>query len=74
MTESLNEVKKRLRCQYLSSRSGIHGLGISSTENAIKVYMHSDTSIDQQALLRQIKKDAVPYKVIAIIEEPPSIA
>ncbi|MGH7602035.1 MAG: hypothetical protein ACREOI_37200 [bacterium] len=74
MTTSLNTVKKRLRGQYLKSQLGIHGFGISPSENAIKVYLHPNKSLDQKALLHQIEKDAAPYKVIAIFEEPPLLA
>jgi hypothetical protein len=74
MVTSLNNIKKRLRAQYLKRQTGIHGFGISPSENAIKVYMHSDKSLDQETLLHQIEKDAAPYKVIAIFEEPPSLA
>ena len=74
MATSLNNIKKRLRAQYLKRQTGIHGFGISPSENAIKVYLHPDQRLDQKALLRQIKKDAAPYKVIAIFEEPPSLA
>jgi len=69
MNASLNNVKKRLRAQYLKSQSGIHGFGISPSENAIKVYIHPDRSLDQKAFLHQIEKNAAPYKVIAIKEE-----
>jgi len=74
MNASLNNIKKHLRAQYLKRQSSIHGFGISPSENAIKVYMHPDQSLDQEALLHQIEKDAAPYKVIAVFEEPPSLS
>ncbi len=74
MVDSLDDVKKRLRRRYLNGKLGIHGLGISPSENSIKIYLHRDKNVNQKELLAKIEEEAAPYNVIAIFEEPPLLA
>lgn len=72
MAETLEDVKAHLRNQYLG-KSGIHGVGIRRSENAVCVYMNAHAGPDQETVLKDIEKQAAPFKVIVIREEPPSI-
>jgi hypothetical protein len=73
MTAStLDTVKQRLRRRYLG-QAGIHGLGISLAQNAIRVYIHPGQADAAQAVLRQLEAEASPHRVIVIQEEPPAL-
>jgi hypothetical protein len=72
MSESLDEVKRRIARKYLG-KAGIHGVGIRRAQNALNVYAKADASPDQQQLLKEIEREAAPYKVIVTQEERPSI-
>jgi len=72
MSESLDEVKQRITRKYLG-KAGIHGIGIRRSQNALNVYADADSSLDQQQLLKEIEREAAPYKVIVTQEERPSI-
>jgi hypothetical protein len=72
MSETLDEVKRRIAHKYLG-KAGIHGVGIRRSQNALNVYMGADPSLDQKQLLKEIEREAAPYKVIVTQEERPSI-
>ena len=72
MTESLRQVKERLRRQFLG-RAGLHGLGLRPAENAICVYADADETPDQQTLLAEIEQAAKPIRIIVIREPKPSL-
>lgn len=73
MSESLEEVKRRLRDKYLG-KEGIHGLGIRRSQNALCVYAKLNSSREQNKLLQELKNEAAPYQVMVIDEEPPRIS
>ena len=71
MAEPLEAVKNRLRGQYLG-KAGIHGIGVSHAEGAIRVYLHQPGHPDRDSVLKQIEADAAPYAVRVIDEQAPS--
>jgi hypothetical protein len=52
MMETLEEVKDRLKGGYLG-KAGIHGLGISRAQGAIRVYISPGSGLDQTDVLEQ---------------------
>jgi hypothetical protein len=72
MNESLDELKRRLRTKYMG-KAGIHGLGIDRSKDALRIYHEPSSDPEQERMLKEIEKEARPYKVIRIKEEPPKI-
>jgi hypothetical protein len=72
MTEPLEDLKNRLRKRYLGC-AGIHALGVSEADKAIRIYVRSDTTADRTAVLQAIEKDAAPYRVMVVEEQPPTL-
>ena len=70
MAEALDDAKARLRQEFLG-RAGIHGLGVSRTEQAIRVYVSSEGGPDCAAALEELRLSAAPFPVIVVEEEPP---
>jgi hypothetical protein len=70
--DTLDAVKQRLRSRYLG-RAGIHGLGISPAQNAIRVYINPGQADAARTVLRQLEAEASPHRVIVIQEEPPAL-
>ena len=69
MGKSLDEVKKTITDKYLGE-AGIHGVGISRSRNALRIYVDSSSRIDDhKATLEEIRKVAAPYSVLEIEEE-----
>jgi hypothetical protein len=71
MAEPLEAVKVRLREQYLG-KAGIHGIGVSHADGAIRVYLHETGHPDRDTVLQRIREDAAPYNVRVIDEQAPS--
>jgi hypothetical protein len=71
MAEPLEAVKNRLRSRYLG-KAGIHGIGLSQADRAIRVYLHEPGHPDRDTVLSQIKAEAAPYAVRVIDEQAPS--
>lgn len=72
MAESLEDVKNRLRESFVG-KGGIHGVGLSRSKQAIRVYIHPDDNANRAALLDQVQKSAQPFPVIVVKEERPQI-
>lgn len=70
--ESLDEVKARLSKRFLG-KGGVHGLGVKRSENAVCVYLNPDCGDEGERVLAQIEKEALPFKVVAVKEEPPAL-
>jgi hypothetical protein len=73
MQPSLLQAKKRLSDHFLG-KAGIHGLGVSTARQAIRVYV--DQSVDPElfsSMLIAMKRLARPFEVIVVPEESPSI-
>ncbi|MGH8067913.1 MAG: hypothetical protein ACRERE_22345 [Candidatus Entotheonellia bacterium] len=70
MVETLEEVKERLKGHYLG-KAGIHGMGISRTQGAIRVYVSTASGPNQTDILEQIRQEAEPFGVIVIREDRP---
>jgi hypothetical protein len=71
MGKSLDELKGRLSSKYLG-KAGIHGIGISRTHNAIRVYLQSGEGDEQENILKEIEKEAAPFKVLPVKSERPT--
>lgn len=67
---SLEDIKVRLSQLYLG-KDGIHGLGVSRAQQAIKVYLSPEADGDS-ILIGQLREDARPYPLVIIHEERPS--
>ena len=71
MAEPLEGVKNRLRQHYLG-KAGIHGIGVSHADSAIRIYLHDPGHPDRESVLQRIREDAAPYTVRVIDEQAPS--
>jgi hypothetical protein len=71
--ESIEELKIRLRQTYLG-KAGIHGIGLSRVEQALRVYVGPEAQSGQEEVLAQLRKSAEPFAVQVIQEEPPILA
>jgi hypothetical protein len=72
MNESLDEVRRRIAHNYIG-KAGIHGIGISRSRNAIRIYVQPDAGTEQKAVLAEIKQAAAPFQVLIVEDEPPKI-
>ncbi|MBI3654257.1 MAG: hypothetical protein HY231_24785 [Acidobacteria bacterium] len=71
MAHTLDEVKIRLSRKYLG-QFGVHGIGISRSQNAIKLYVDAADDLEASKL-KAIQADAAPYPIIIVKEERPTI-
>jgi hypothetical protein len=69
MADSLNEVKDRVKRLFLG-RAGVHGVGISRSRNAIRVYVDTDGTPETESMLDLLRAEASPYPLIVVREEP----
>lgn len=72
MDKTLDEIKEALSDKYLG-QAGIHGIGLSRTENAIRVYLQESPDEEQQRVLKGVETDASPYKIIVVPSVRPSL-
>lgn len=75
MAQTLEAVRKRLRKLYLG-KANIHAIGVRRSEKALYVYMHAGGKAEtgDESILKKIRKQAAPYKVVVVREEPPRLA
>jgi hypothetical protein len=71
MAKTIDEVKAQVSRKYLG-KFGVHGVGISRSQNAIKLYVDQGSEI-AASRLKAIEQDASPCKVLIIREESPKI-
>jgi hypothetical protein len=72
MAETLEQVKDRVRKSFLG-QGGIHGVGISRSQQAIRVYLSPGNAQTAQATIDNLKKVAAPYSVLVVEEEAPRV-
>jgi hypothetical protein len=74
VSKSLDEAKKSITEKYLGE-AGIHGVGISRSRNALRVYVDAATDFgdNHRVILEEIRKEAAPYSVLEIEEERATI-
>lgn len=72
MSKSLDEVKKHVSRKYLG-RAGIHSVGISRAENALRVYVDAEAEDALKDVLSEIEKEAAPFKIVPIKSDRSSI-
>ncbi len=65
MIDSLATIKKLISSKYLG-KEGIHGIGISRSKKAVRIYFEQNSSLQQKETLEKIKNDATPYEVLII--------
>ncbi|HEU0146556.1 MAG TPA: hypothetical protein VFR21_06725 [Bradyrhizobium sp.] len=72
---NLESKKQRLSQKFLG-KQGLHGLGLSRAENAVKVHLERAQSPEhmasQDALLEEIRREAAPYPLIVTFEDKAS--
>ena len=72
---SLDDTKQLLSRKYLG-KEGIHGIGISRSQNAIRVHMipaaDATHAARQQDLIQQMKEEAGSHDVQVTTEDKPS--
>jgi hypothetical protein len=73
MADTIEEVKQRLSRLYLG-KVGVHGIGFSRSQNALRLYVHPEPGADREALLAAVAKEAGPYKVVLVEEERPTLS
>ena len=71
MADTLDDVKKRLKSRYVG-KSGIHAIGVRRSQNALCVYVDPRAG-PSQVVLDEIERDAAPFKLLILLEEPPSL-
>jgi|GEM_PF-1374217 len=71
-SKSLDEVKREIATKFLGKAS-IHSVGISRAENAVRVYVETESEPALKDVLAEIQKEAAPYKVIPVQAERSSI-
>ena len=72
MSKSLDEVKKHVSKKYLG-KAGIHSIGVSRAENALRLYVDSESEGALINVLTEIEKEAAPFKVVPIRSDRSSI-
>jgi hypothetical protein len=72
VSKSLDEVKKHVSRKYLG-RAGIHSVGISRAENALRVYVDAEAEDALKDVLSEIEKEAAPFKIVPIKSDRSSI-
>ena len=70
MERSLQAVKERVSEVFLG-RGGIHGVGIRLSQNAICLYVHVVPGTDRERVIEAVRREAAPFGVIIVEEEPP---
>jgi hypothetical protein len=70
MAETIETVRRRLRQEFLG-KAGIHGLGASRAEQAIRVYVDPDAPADLESVLERVRQSASPFSVSVVQEERP---
>lgn len=72
MSKSLDEVKKHISMKYLG-KAGIHSVGVSRAENALRVYVDSEAEDALRDILSEIEREAAPFKIVPIKSDRSSI-
>lgn len=72
MSKSLDEVKEHVSMKYLG-KAGIHSVGVSRAENALRVYVDSEAEDALKDILSEIETEAAPFKIIPIKSDRSSI-
>lgn len=72
MSDALKEAKRRLSSRYLGVE-GIHGFGLRRAEGAVYVYLEPSAGGSQESLLREIEREAAPFRLVAVREDRPKI-
>lgn len=75
MADELQAAKARVKKRFLGQQ-GIHGVGIRRAEGAVCVYIDLDCeeTAALRSLLTEIERDATPFRVLVIREEPPQVS
>jgi hypothetical protein len=70
--DTLTETKRRISAIYLGT-GGIHGVGVSRADNAVRLYVSAAGAIDD-ARLEEIRRLAAPFGVVVVTSAPPGFA
>ena len=69
---SLETAKNKIRRKYLGE-AGIHAIGVRRSEQALCLYVTSETDPELQKLLKCIEEEIFPYHVLAVEDEQAKI-
>jgi hypothetical protein len=72
MEDPINSMRVQIARKYIG-QAGIHGVGASRTQNAIRLYMQPSKDPAQKAVLAAITKEAAPFNVLVVEEAPPRL-
>lgn len=73
MDDPLLEVKRRLSTRHLG-RQGVHGFGLHRSEREVVVYLSpGGPGDDQESLVRELEREAAPFRLVVVYEPPPRI-
>ena len=72
MSKSLDEVKEHVSMKYVG-KAGIHSVGVSRAENALRVYVDSEAEDALNDVLSEIEREAAPFKIVPIKSDRSSI-
>lgn len=68
---SLDATKRLISRKYLG-RGGVHGVGLSKADNAVRVHLSPPAAAsdnDREELLEALRRDAAPYAVMVTTED-----
>jgi hypothetical protein len=63
-------IKQQIVDRYLGT-VGIHGIGVVRAGRALRVYCEPGESVERQAVLDRLKRDAEPLEVEIVAKAPP---
>ena len=72
MSPTLQQVKEQIRSRFLG-HAGIHAVGLSLKQGAIRLYVDPKRAADPAGTLEQVRQSAAPYEVIVVEEAPLSV-
>jgi len=69
---SLDELKKAVQRKYLG-QAGLHGVGASERQNAIKLYLTKCDGAEQNRLIAEVRKELASTNVELVFDDAPSV-
>ena len=70
--DGLDQAKRRISEKYLGVK-GIHGIGLSRADNAVRLYVSTTDAIDN-ACLEEMRRVAEPFDILIVEDAPPRFA
>jgi hypothetical protein len=70
--DPLEELKTRLSRAYIG-KSGIHGVGLRRSQNAVCIYVDKSSAEFQREILAEVERFAAPFRVVIVDEKRPRL-